>query len=334
MKWGVRRYENEDGTLTALGKKHYAVGQADGKSNHRLNLEEKYRKKGYSEQQAAIAAERRVRTEKILAVAAGTTLAAAGVYIAQNQYNKRVDKILSADTTLKRITKSKDGTLHDAFYAANKKGDAKKYVGLFGMEQIARGNRDIFQATIKPKRDLKIASDKNAEKIFQSLRTDPRFKAESQGIIDHYGKVGGRKISDYAAFNCGLVNYNHPSVKKFYAEMQKHGYDGIRDFNDMKYSKYGAKNPLIIFGKDAAKTVSAQKLGREAIEKQYVRENAKKGVKHLTKMSLPMVGLAGTTIAVSKSQENDVVYEYRSQHPNSKLSRQEILERHYSTANS
>ena len=24
MKWGVRRYQNKDGTLTAAGKKHYA----------------------------------------------------------------------------------------------------------------------------------------------------------------------------------------------------------------------------------------------------------------------------------------------------------------------
>lgn len=114
--------------------------------------------------------------------------------------------------------------------------------------------------------------------------------------------------------------------------MQKHGYDGIRDFNDMKYSGYGTKNPLIIFGKDAAKTVSAQKLGREAIEKQYVRELAKLYVKQLTPAALSTLGVYGTVNAVSKSQENDVVYEYRSQHPNSKLSRQQILERHYTNA--
>ena len=24
MKWGIRRYQNEDGTLTAAGKKHYS----------------------------------------------------------------------------------------------------------------------------------------------------------------------------------------------------------------------------------------------------------------------------------------------------------------------
>lgn len=29
MKWGVRRYQNKDGTLTAAGKKHYGDGDAD-----------------------------------------------------------------------------------------------------------------------------------------------------------------------------------------------------------------------------------------------------------------------------------------------------------------
>ena len=28
MKWGVRRYQNKDGTLTAAGRKHYGDGNA------------------------------------------------------------------------------------------------------------------------------------------------------------------------------------------------------------------------------------------------------------------------------------------------------------------
>ena len=30
MKWGVRRYQNKDGTLTTAGKKHYGEDGADG----------------------------------------------------------------------------------------------------------------------------------------------------------------------------------------------------------------------------------------------------------------------------------------------------------------
>ena len=33
MKWGVRRYQNEDGSLTSLGKEHYGVGKSDDSSD-------------------------------------------------------------------------------------------------------------------------------------------------------------------------------------------------------------------------------------------------------------------------------------------------------------
>ncbi len=51
MKWGVRRYQNADGSLTAAGKKHYDVGDAiKSKANallnkQRQNVHEKRKKK-------------------------------------------------------------------------------------------------------------------------------------------------------------------------------------------------------------------------------------------------------------------------------------------------
>lgn len=71
MKWGVRRFQNKDGSLTPAGRRRYddgindkQYGKADvkkqtksnektykipkNKSLHRLQLEEKYRKQGLS----------------------------------------------------------------------------------------------------------------------------------------------------------------------------------------------------------------------------------------------------------------------------------------------
>lgn len=42
QKWGIRRYQNEDGTLTEKGKKRYAIAEK------RLNNREKYITKRYS----------------------------------------------------------------------------------------------------------------------------------------------------------------------------------------------------------------------------------------------------------------------------------------------
>lgn len=51
MRWGVRRYQNPDGSLTAAGRKRYGVEDLSGKSDSELreavqrkNLEKAYRK--------------------------------------------------------------------------------------------------------------------------------------------------------------------------------------------------------------------------------------------------------------------------------------------------
>lgn len=36
MRWGVRRYRNEDGTLTAAGKERYSSGEGSGSSEDRV----------------------------------------------------------------------------------------------------------------------------------------------------------------------------------------------------------------------------------------------------------------------------------------------------------
>ena len=76
MKWGIRRYQNEDGTLTAAGKKRYGRetksvenSAEKKKSKYRLKLEQKYRDKGMSDEEAEKAASRRIRGEIIVGAA-------------------------------------------------------------------------------------------------------------------------------------------------------------------------------------------------------------------------------------------------------------------------
>lgn len=51
MKWGVRRYQNEDGTLTAKGKKRYSnvIGLQSKKTGEKLYVAQRQRKNGDSE---------------------------------------------------------------------------------------------------------------------------------------------------------------------------------------------------------------------------------------------------------------------------------------------
>ena len=66
QKWGVRRYQNKDGSLTPAGKKRY--GDSDGTSKPKRfdKLYSKYKSSGYSHEEATRLARGQIRTERIL----------------------------------------------------------------------------------------------------------------------------------------------------------------------------------------------------------------------------------------------------------------------------
>ena len=92
------------------------------KSKHRLKLEEEYRSKGMSEEEAAVAAYKRMRTEKIIAATAGVTIAAATAYVAYKHYDKTVDKFIKAGTELQNMSGNSNKGVSDAFYFSMTKG--------------------------------------------------------------------------------------------------------------------------------------------------------------------------------------------------------------------
>ena len=82
MKWGVRRYQNKDGSRTPAGKKRY-----NEQSDENTNTQDK--KKGLSDKQK--------KAIKIGAAVAGTALAAYGAY----KVSKYVDKRIKQDSVMR-----------------------------------------------------------------------------------------------------------------------------------------------------------------------------------------------------------------------------------------
>ena len=128
MKWGVRRYQNEDGSLTSLGKKRdkmlsdrktakkhsttsnmvkaeYSRREFEDaktrlklenqkkKSKRQQDLEKKYIDQGFAKDEAEIKAYNRAKTETILKVAGGIALASAAAYVAYKHYDKVTDQV-------------------------------------------------------------------------------------------------------------------------------------------------------------------------------------------------------------------------------------------------
>ena len=214
MKWGVRRFQNKDGSLTPAGKRRYdepnqqnnsspKSNQQPGsnakkykipknKSLHRLKLEEKYMKQGMSREEAEQAAAKRIRTEQFVAVAAGVTVASAVAYAKYKGYT--TDKVFEKNTDFQRIMRlAENAEIREGRqYLAVNKNDKIKYKGLLGssFDTNIRADKKIndalgketvreavYDVTVKNKEAVKVASRKRAEDAFMKLyNEDPDFR--------------------------------------------------------------------------------------------------------------------------------------------------------------
>lgn len=347
QKWGVRRYQNKDGSLTPAGKKRYDNDGATNKSKHRLGLEEKYRQRGMTQQEAETAASARIKTEKIIAIAGATTVAAASAYVVSKQIKQRADGVIKAGTKIQRITDNPKEDLDRAFYAAYKKPDMTKYKGLYG-EQL--GSRNAHKVSLEVTKDLKIASRQKAADAFADLyKNDPEFKEAfkksnmrlySHGAnreLDAVVKSASREMNDkqlrkvgYDAFNVGLANHDvngRAVAEKFYNKLKQQGYDAVIDINDKRYSGYDAKKPVIVFNKSNKMVVSeVNKMNTEQIISNLKKVRSREAKKEMRKAGYVTAGSILAGHFGSQTVTQIAVNNYRIKYPNTKLSDKEIAE--------
>ena len=309
QRWGIRRFQNKNGTLTAKGKKRYNNTTSKPKSKHRIMLEENYKSEGMTKKEAEIAASKRIKTEKIIAAAAGVTIAAGTAYIVHKKLRHRVDGVIKAGSSLQRIESNGDGVLHDVFYASNKRSDNAKYVGLYGGFRKAQTGK-AYLMDIGVDGDIKVAGNKKAREVFERLcKSDSKFNAD-------ISKLANRNIADgnvangdmkklYENFNTHMVNRNSgltATAKKFYDALKSEGYGAVRDVNDIKFSGYKAANPLILF--DAKKNVSVKTI-RELTDTEIGKNKVKAGA-DLIGRTMGTIGSTSLTVSAAKMYSNDV----------------------------
>lgn len=422
MKWGIRRYQNKDGSLTPAGRQRYTDAIADSKSalkdaratynraynahsiaptdknyqkmmaefdnlkdaktaykkakldyriaktgdrdilvsdenksKHRLTVEEKYQKQGYSKEQAAIMAGDRIRTEKVLAATAAMTVAAATAYAVKNNMKDKTDQLIKSGDILQRIEmRNTDGKLHDTFYASKGDRDNKRYEGLLGLTRKAQTGK-AYLMQLEASGDIKVASKDKASKIFGDLyKNDPEFRdAVKDSVSQHLSgknKVNVDNLSDrnirkmYENFNSALIDIRTSGSgadAKFYDKLKSLGYGAIQDINDMKYSGYNAKNPLIVFNNSKnnvmVKSVKELTNDKELLKKGIVEaskgqvENLGKKIVTTPHMTIATAGTAASMYVSdtgirrpSAAGKSKFVEQYIKEHPNTKLTNSEI----------
>lgn len=310
--------------------------QFKNKSKHRLRLEEQYKQMGMSDEDAQAAANNRIRTEKILAASAAVAVSACAAYVIRNKIKDRTDGLIKAGDTLQRIEmKDTGGKLHDMFYVAKGGHDEKRYAGMLGMVRKNQTGH-AYMMKLQARTDVKVASKDNAIKAFRQLYlTDEGFRKSVEPYVgSHF--AGMNKVSNtrnystknmrkmYENFNSnimGIRNSGNGADKTFYNLLKKRGYGAIQDINDMKFSGYNAKNPLIVFDNSKANIfVSSVTEMTGNLNKKGSREYAKAAGEGVAKRfieragPLTAAGLIATTATTYRSDPNDKVGKKRNNH--------------------
>lgn len=202
MKWGVRRYQNEDGSFTSLGKKRnqmrsdrkiakkrqttsnivnaeYSRREFEDaktrlklenqtkKSKRQRDLEKKYLKQGFTKDEAEIKAYNRAKTETILKVAGGIALASAAAYVAYKHYDKVTDRVFEKGSKIGRLTNDGSEPTNRAFYGFVNKHDKDRYEGLYGKTLGANGT--VYRKAMRAAGDINIASPESARKVLKNM---------------------------------------------------------------------------------------------------------------------------------------------------------------------
>ena len=407
QKWGVRRFQNKDGSLTPAGRRRYDDGDGkrtesvtiDGqtfkvygrnskqyadkvakkardmgvevsreskakekktktykipekKSLHRLKLEEKYMKSGMTREQAEQAAAKRIRTEKFVAAAAVVTVASAVAYAKYKGYTS--DKIIKENSDFQRIMRldpnaelRKDSRL----YATINKKDKVLYKGMFAdhLTKIKSDNEQIYDITVRNRKEIRIASEKRARDTFVNLfKNDKNFKnefierLEKDGYSVSKGRLDGifnkmrkdsNSLSDrelrgkaYDLFNVMLAEQGERTERnanRFYDALRKQGINAVKDINDSKINNYHAKLPVILFDSDY------DYVKKRVMESSEIQENIDRYINSSSAASnkviaASLVGMYASIPVYNKARVDKEVLLYKQAHPSTTMSDSEI----------
>lgn len=274
MKWGVRRFQNKDGSYTNAGKKRRKedISNDKKKSNHRLLLENKYREKGLSDEEAAAAADRRIKVERAVAISAGVTVAAAGVYVARNKYiADHCDQILKAGTQFHNLDNAANPRPGEHLYVNYRQNDVNYFRGHFAINKMRRSETgNAFNHVVTAKEDIKIPSLDTRKSTFKQLfDNDPEFRA----AFNKHSRSGEDNMSSKKAYKKMWPKFGdkddqefNTAKHKYFEALRQKGYEAIVDEWDTNPRVFRSDAPLILLN------TSSKSLGEMTIKELSARD--------------------------------------------------------------
>lgn len=258
MKWGIRRYQNKDGTLTSKGKKRYE------KSNDNSNDEDEIKNNK----------SRKILTKRNIAIGAtvvGASLAAMGAMYVYKKTNPTmhvkymnfgeivdINNLSSKDIIVKKGTK---------FHRVSSKSvedyaEEGKRIYTSYLKSDARIYKEEMPKFIRRWGNQGIISDDGKTSYEHIMKMNKDIKAPSKKLMaEIYMKVTGNNEVDsgrYQRFMENLNDSDNPDTKKFFQYVKNLGYNAILDEND---AGNFTKSPLILLNpKDDIETSKSHKI--------------------------------------------------------------------------
>lgn len=261
MKWGIRRYQNPDGSLTPAGRKHY----------------------GGSERDRDITIHRGTKLQT-LSVDKNRTKDAEFFYAAFTKNDKEWYKDIfsrSSETVVPilNIPKMKysitNKTINNVKVASMKSGEDV-------MSKLYDSDTDFKDFVNNPERlQNYMRKDYDKEVYNEALSTlkkiNERGSATNEEIREVY-KLWNYVIPNDGTQYGGDANDIATQRKKFFDALKDAGYGAVLDTNDAYYGNYGdyVETPVIVFDRDAIIPSSVRKvrysevvagIGRYAVKK-------------------------------------------------------------------
>lgn len=222
MKWGVRRYQNYDGTLTNVGRMR-AKGAKRKASLIKENFGEEVSEKKF------------MRPEKDSS---------------KSVHLKAGEKV--NHVTPNSFEKLREG--QDLFISATEH-DKNLYRSMLTMQMKRKGfgkDTPIHEVEFLLKQDLNSPSNAEQREIFNKVYNGNK-KVFDDDIREYYKKGNKNSTDVYDMFMKSLDKSGQQSKTLFYEALRKAGYNAVLDQHDVDNSWMGASHPLIVM--DAVNTL-------------------------------------------------------------------------------
>lgn len=328
QKWGVRRYQYADGTLTPAGKKRYGSDGSNTQINHIVNsartvITGKQYVDGYLNKGTSLA---RIQTSKDFEKFA--------FYATYKKHDIDEYMGLFGKNLMSRASRE----AKEAEKIANASGNEDDIAMAKKLRDRA-DNVEVYQLRLEATKKLKIPSDENASDITANLLKEQTFKDNviaslqdskekmrrpTQQVLFNQalnaldkdpGKLtSSEKTAIYKAFNLSLVNHNKQEIAaqdRFYSELKKKGYSALLDYNDKEFSSYHAKRPVIVFDVDQVKLQAVTNLDPKVVDKLYTRHNTERIIKDIPANTVGLLSKMGSkTVSECRSYVDERLSDY------------------------